>query len=394
MGVISMKALSPEVSALLDKLYNLRGEDSVILVDMYKQKHKAEETKERTTEEKKELQEKIADLEQLNEALNDQGDKLVSVLSGIDRSEYAIVLDRLKIDFNPHALVEKINKSLPRTIDSVTLETKKAAEKLLKVEDEMNTAITTIDELAIRRDAALANQAKLNEYFELALTGSINITRDSITTLLAQFGFSEADQREAAKLLMFPEDALLIYEARLREKEKSGKSIIDVIAEAKGAEPVNEAALRMIDDEIPLEFDIEDEEEVEEETIEYEEEIDTSKEAVLEILQQNGLDYLDFSGKDLDYLIANFEPELMEKNIAYVNKIGVHPDLFLNHAGLMIDSELEDKFKILLDVGKEAIDIYLNPVLLEKYSKEDLIDAINDIKNNGMDPKNVPLMAY
>lgn len=150
----------------------------------------------------------------------------------------------------------------------------------------------------------------------------------------------------------------------------------------------------MIDDEIPLEFDIEDEEEVEEETIEYEEEIDTSKEAVLEILQQNGLDYLDFSGKDLDYLIANFEPELMEKNIAYVNKIGVHPDLFLNHAGLMIDSELEDKFKILLDVGKEAIDIYLNPVLLEKYSKEDLIDAINDIKNNGMDPKNVPLMAY
>ena len=392
MGVISMKALSPEVSALLDKLYNLRGEDSVILVDMYKQKHKAEETKERTTEEKKELQEKIADLEQLNEALNDQGDKLVSVLSGIDRSEYAIVLDRLKIDFNPHALVEKINKSLPRTIDSVTLETKKAAEKLLKVEDEMNTAITTIDELAIRRDAALANQAKLNEYFELALTGSINITRDSITTLLAQFGFSEADQREAAKLLMFPEDALLIYEARLREKEKSGKSIIDVIAEAKGAEPVNEAALRMIDDEIPLEFTVEDEEE--EEMIEYEEEMDTSKEAVLELLQQNGLDYLDFSGKDLDYLIANFEPELMEKNIAYVNKIGVHPDLFLNHAGLMIDSELEDKFKILLDVGKEAIDIYLNPVLLEKYSKEDLIDAINDIKNNGMEPKNVPLMAY
>ena len=90
----------------------------------------------------------------------------------------------------------------------------------------MNTAITTIDELAIRRDAALANQAKLNEYFELALTGSINITRDSITTLLEQFGFSESDQREAAKLLMFPEDALLIYEARLREKEKSGKSII------------------------------------------------------------------------------------------------------------------------------------------------------------------------
>ena len=130
------------------------------------------------------------------------------------------------------------------------------------------------------------------------------------------------------------------------------------------------------------------------EMIEYEEEMDTSKEAVLELLQQNGLDYLDFSGKDLDYLIDNYNPELMEKNIAYVNKIGVHSDLFLNHAGLMVDPELEEKFKTLLEVGKEAIDIYLNPALLEKYSKEDLVDAINDIKNNGMDPKNVPLMAY
>ncbi len=383
-----MKALSPEVSALLDKLYNLRGEESVILVDMYKQKNKAEETKERTTQEKKELQEKIADLEQLNEALNDQGDKLVSVLSGIDRSEYAVVLDRLKIDFNPQVLVDRINKSLPRTIDSVTLETKKAAEKLLKVEDEMNVAMTTIDELAIRRDAALANQAKLNEYFELALTGSINITRDSITTLLEQFGFSESDQREAAKLLMFPEDALLIYEARLREKEKSGKSIIDVIAEAKGAEPVNEAALRMIDDEIPLEIHYEEDE------IEPEEEGNSSKKAVLEILQQNGLDYLDFSGKELDYLMEHFDAELIEKNIAFVNKIGVHSDLFLNHIGLMVDSELEEKFKLLLEVGKESIDIYLTPSLLEKYPKEDLVDAINDLKNNGMDPKNVPLMAY
>lgn len=390
MGVISMKALSPDVSALLDKLYNLRGEDSVILVNMYKQKHKAEETRDRTTEEKKELQEKIADLEQLNEALNDQGDKLISVLSNIDREEYAIVLDRLRIDFNPHTLVEKINKTLPRTIDSVTLETKKAAEKLLKVEEEMNSAITMIDELAIRRDAALANQAKLNEYFELALTGSINITRDSITTLLAQFGFSESDQREAAKILMFPEDALLIYDQRLKEKEKSGKSIIDVIAEAKGAEPVNEAAIRLIDNEEPLEFYVEEEENASSK----DSEIEDNKEAVFEMLAQNGLDYLEFKGPDLDYLIDHFDLDLMEKNILYINRIGINPDIFVNHASLMVDAELEEKFKILLDVGKEKMDIYLNSSLLEKYSKDDLAEAINDIKNNGMDPKNVPLLAY
>ena len=54
-----MKKLSAETTALLDKLYNLRSEDSYILVEMEKEKEVAEETKEKTTKEKKELQEKI-----------------------------------------------------------------------------------------------------------------------------------------------------------------------------------------------------------------------------------------------------------------------------------------------------------------------------------------------
>ena len=39
-----MKALSLETSKLLDKMYNLRGKDSVILVEMDKQKEKANKT--------------------------------------------------------------------------------------------------------------------------------------------------------------------------------------------------------------------------------------------------------------------------------------------------------------------------------------------------------------
>ena len=60
----------------------------------------------------------------------------------------------------------------------------------------------------------------------------------------------------------------------------------------------------------------------------------------------------------------------------------------------MLDSELTEKINILLELGKEPIDIYLNPSVLEKYSKDNLKDVIESLKNNGMDPKNVPLMAY
>ena len=82
-----MKTLTPEVSGLLDKLYNLRGEDSVILVEMEKQKNKAEETKERTTNEKKNLQQKISELEKLHEELDEQGEKLRGVFAGFVRAD-------------------------------------------------------------------------------------------------------------------------------------------------------------------------------------------------------------------------------------------------------------------------------------------------------------------
>ncbi len=376
-----MKALSPEVSALLDKMYNLRGDDSIVLAEMNKQRNKALETKTRTTEEKKELQLKISDLEKLYEELNEQGEKLVDLLSTINRDEYATVLDRLNIDFEPQNLVEKLNKALPRTIDSVTLDTKKAEKNLVKVEEEMNAAINTIEELNIRRDSALANQEKLNEYFELALSGKISITRDSIVSLLEQFYFTPEEQREGAKLLMFPEDALFQYDEKLKEKERSGKTFGDVFEEAKNA--VSDVSLP---EEVSEDFE--------------QPSIDTSaleinpKDNLIRLLADNGIDYLDFTGQEIDFLIANFNEELMEDNIRFVKNSNVGTEIFVNHAELLIDSELKEKVTMLLDLGKEPIDIYLNPSVLEKYSKEKLTSVISALSSNGMDPKNVPLMAY
>jgi chromosome segregation ATPase len=378
-----MKTLTPEVSGLLDKLYNLRGEDSVILVEMEKQKNKAEETKERTTNEKKNLQQKISELEKLHEELDEQGEKLKEVLSGINRDDYKTVLDRLRIDFNPKALVDKLDHSLPKTIDTVKDDTKKAEDELVKVEEEMNNAITTIEELGIRKDAALSNQEKLNEYFELALTGRINITRDSITSLLEQFSFTEEEQREAAKLLMFPEDALFTYDEKVRSKEKTGKSIGEVIAEAKTAS---------IEESQDLETKIEFENPVQEEIVE-ETKYDP-KDEMIATLQKAGMDYLDFNPKEIDELLANFDANIVQDNIELMNKKGLGLDIFNGHIALMYDNELEEKMEMLINNGKELNDLYLNPSVLVKYDKDALKNRINEIKSNGLDLKEVPLMAY
>jgi len=349
---------------------------------MDSQKNKAEETKTRTTKEKAELQTKITELQQQHAELEDQGERLKEVLSGINRAEFATVLDRLRIDFDPALLVEKLDRTLPKTVETVIEDTKKSEDALLKVEEEMNDSITTIEELGIRRDAALANQEKLNEYFELALTGRINITRDSITSLLEQFRFTEEEQREAAKILMFPEDALYSYEEKLQEKNRTGKSISEVIAEAKEQieDPIQET---IVIEEVEAPIVIE----------EVEEQQEPSKD-IMHVLETLNIDYLDFSADEVNQLVQNGNEITIRENVGFIRSLSLDHDMFINNAGLMYDSELKAKIELLLSVGKDASDIYLNPNVLTKYNLQELSQIINMIKVSGMEAKTLPLMAY
>ena len=380
--------MTVNTEVLLDKLYNLRGSDSDILKEMDRQKNKAEQTRDRTTEEKAKLQKDIANLKQQREELEDQGEKFKEVLQGIHREDYATVLDRLRIDFDPKSLLEKLDKNLPRTIDTVERDTKKAEDELVKVEEEMNTAITTIEELGIRKDAALANQEKLNEYFELALEGHINITRDSITSLLEEFGFNEAEQRETAKILMFPEDALFAYDAKVKAKDKAGKSISEVIQEAKTMSPeVEEEPVSPVEDTPVYSFE---EESSENETFD----TDDIKTTVIDTLKDCGIDYLDFTSEEIDDLIRNFDEQTVRDNIELMNSKNISLDVFVHHIKMMYDKELRRKMELLLSVGKETMDIYLNPNVLVKYNYAELERVISVISANGMHPKEIPLMAY
>ncbi len=382
---------SLEVTKLLDKLYNLRGEDSVVFKEMESAHQKAEETRVRTTEEKSTLQEKIAGLERESKELSEQGKKLAEVLSGIDKNAYATVIERLNINFDPEALTKKLNDSLPGTIDKVNEDIKSSQEELVRVEEEMNTAITTIEEIGIRKDAAIANQEKLNEYFELALSGNINITRDSITALLEQFDFSEEERREAAKILMFPEDALYDYDTKIKEAEK--KSISEVMQEAK-----NQEEIKVEDNNEPISMIAKEEKEkVVEEQPESEAPVVETKfdrEDLIDLFSEIGLDYLDYTTRDLEEVLDNFNEKVIRRNVAIFKNNDLSLDIFADHISLLYDRELEAKVDRLLRIGKNALDIYLNPTVLTKYDYRSLDKAIILLQNSGLDPKKVPLMAY
>ncbi len=426
-----MKMLSTEVRTLLDKLYNLRGEDSVILTKMNKEREEAIETQERTKNEKEVLINEIEKLTQEEKTLAEEGEKLTSVLSSINRDDFATVLDRLNIDFDPAVINEKVNRLLPETINKVVAENKKASEKLESVDIEMNNAITKVEELGIRKDEALSNQAKLNEYFNLALAGNINITRDEITSLLEKFNFSENEQREAAKILMFPEDALYEYDASFKSGDKvSGKTITEVLAEAKkesepkvtkvetkkeevvetNLDPVKESAskdsvLEEIFDKVieenkdklgietpPAKTSIFEEEQTPEEV--KAEPTTNVKDELFKVMEESGLNPNDFSASSVDKLLNNYDADTLKNNVAELKNKNIDLRILRENIEILYDKELKEKIDKLLGLGKEARDISLMPNVLVKYDLKGLNNTINVLQISGLDPKKVPLMAY
>lgn len=417
-----MKTLSNEVKNLLDRLYNLRGEDSVILTKMNKEREDAIETQERTKNEKEVLLQEIERLSQDEKTLAEEGEKLTSVLSSINRDDFANVLERLNLDFEPALLNEKVNSMLPNTISEIVSEKDAASKKLEEVETEMNNAITKVEELGIRKDAALSNQAKLNEYFDLALSGNINITRDAITSLLDKFDFSENDSREAAKLLMFPEDALYEYDASQKSSDKqSGKTISEVIAEAKQESkdqifdaPVQpeKVEIKNEKEEIPNISEVKEsvnetpaledifsqvidqiEMPIQEEQVNVEDN-KSEKEKLLQLLDENGLNKFNFKDEDLKKIMENYDKDTLVKNVNTLKYNKINLDILKDNYSLLYDKELDEKINKLLSLGKEAKDISLMPSVLTKYDLQGLNNTINVLQISGLDPEKVPLMAY
>ena len=387
-----MKMLSSEVKTLLDKLYNLRGEDSVILAKMNKERQEAIETGERTKNEKEVLLNKIEKLSNEERTLQEEGDKLSSILSNINRDDFSNVLDRLQIDFDPASINEKITRMLPETIEKVVLENKKASEELETVETEMNNAITKVEELGIRKDEALNNQAKLNEYFELALEGNINITRDAITSLLEKFDFNEDEQREAAKILMFPEDALYEYDASFKSgSQTSGKTITEVLMEAKkeSKSEVKEEPKEDVASAVKPLFSDNNEESVTQSKVE-----EHSNNAITSFLENLGLNLNSINKEKLDKVINSDDEETINKNIEVLKSHEIDLDILIENIELLLDKELAEKIDKLIAIGKESRDISLMPSVLVKYDLNGLNNTINLLQISGLDPKKVPLMAY
>ena len=406
-----MKNLNSEMKSLLDKLYNLRGEDSALLVSMEKEREDAIKTKERTFKQTAELQEKLSKLESEGRILAKEGENFKNALQMIRKDEFVNVLKELNISFDPNELKKELDEKLPKTLNEFASEKEIAEKELVTAKDEMNKATTKIEELGIRKDEALKNQEMLNRYFSLALEGNISITRDELTSLLAKFNFNDDEQREAAKLIMFPEDGLFEYENELKNRQSS-KSISDVFKEAKEnldsivvenpviePEKTEDFSFDFMKDITPF-AQKEDSQKLEvkenkSETLKEEPKAENiTKEKLINVLTSLGFDYLDFTSNDFEKILENYDEETIKNNAEYITSLNISLDFFSDNIELLYDKEMKEKIEKLTSVGKLPQDIYLNPNILIKYDLNGLNNAIDLLSQSGLEPKNVPLIAY
>ncbi len=461
-----MKNINLEVKLLLDKVYNLKSSDSVIISDISNEQKIAAENKGTLLNEKDKFNGIIKEVTKEIDVLSSEGKILKDILNGINPNDFNKVLDKLSIDFNPKAVLDKLDGNLPEELNKLKDILSDSKNKLSETEASLADVITLIADLDIRYSEAVVNQEKLADYVNVALEGNVDSTRDALINLLSKFNLNKDEQREVAKLLMFPEDGLFQYDRGEFEGIKNGKSFSDVFAEAK----VDDITLNnIVADETPVEVTVIEPENnspviLEEETpdinipveeiqtvaapvLDINEEVDFPKidkisdntfklnselfdEIVLptigdlekdknieselkpiflniednnvnknevdikKMLENANFNINDFTSRDLAFIEEHFDEALFHKNVKKIEELGMKNDILVDNIELFIDDELEVKLDTLTKIGKVPFDIYLNPNVLVKYDAGELNNSINALKESGLDPKKVPLMAY
>lgn len=378
----SKLSLSRDESSLLERLYNLRDSDSVILGNINKDIYEEENKKQNTTDEKEELEKNIESLELTNKDLKAQKESFISDFKVFSRANYSLLLDTLNKDFDPESLVKSIKEESETEIAKNANSISDMKNQLAELKEKIANSEIELDELNIKLDEAVKNQGELNNMLTELLGGNRNITAQSVTDILLALGFNESECNEAGKLLLFG-NTLTVYNDF--KNSQSGKNIIDVMREAKEVteeEPVEE----IVKEEPKIEKIIDEIPESEQEAIILGEE----EEPVIEETNSYSFDINKFNDED-KALLESSNTNVVEANYNSLIALGFDEKSITKYANLLADSELNEKINTLKNNGKNDKNIKLQIDILTIYTASTLNDAIDKIENAGMKLEEVPL---
>lgn len=228
-----MAELSQQTRNLLDRLFNLKGEDNIIIKQIQENIEDTERTIDETVREKTENEVHRNELDGKLTVFATQTESFKNAFEGIDDATFASLRD-IGIEFEISKMLETIAQKAPDYIESLK-------EQIATFGERINANESTIGELKDKLAKAKEEKAKAEEdrlklisLLEQSLSSS-EVEREVLTVnfvkkVLSLFDlFDAAEIKELTKLIMFPDDGLFEYAATYEQRLANGE--IDLTGE-------------------------------------------------------------------------------------------------------------------------------------------------------------------
>ncbi|MGM9834839.1 MAG: hypothetical protein ACI31M_03585 [Bacilli bacterium] len=370
---------------LLQRVYDLRGEDSVIIKkhhDLYETLNESKASKE---ESKKKLEDENRSLEIEMATLKEQGDEFVKAFQGFSRETYSVILEKLNISFDPQEMVAKVEKEAPEQIALMEKTLTKKKEEVEELGNQILKDESDIKEANINLEQAEKDQKSLNNIIESALEGNKEITTSQVEELFKKgLQFNDADTEEIETIIIVKQNKLRIFDEDYKRSKLSldEQNVNEV--EVNDYKTLTELiAAQAEEDEKDKENKITDE------TVEKTEIINEStKEQIVDgSVEQLGINASGLTNEEIE-IINNADPITVANNLKIINEIGAE---IKENILALVDSELSAKIDILYGKGKKPQDIKFALDVIANLKIEDINSTISKIEALGLKVGDLPL---
>lgn len=269
--------MAQRIERVLDKLYNLKGENNFVIAEIERNITRAEQTITNATEEQNTNEIKKSDVIGKLTVFNNQKDAFLSAFSDLDDDTFAALRDiGVHADFG--TMISSINEKSPDFCNELNEEIKKYEELIESAKETVAEQAVLVAELEENRRNEDDKRNKLISLLEQSLSTE-EIEREALSTsyvkkIISAFDlFTEEEVVSLAKIIMFPEDGLIEYNNSYDETVAARFKVDgeeDDSDESENTEPVEP---EVEEEKEPVEPKVEEEEEDSAESKEIEEDI-------------------------------------------------------------------------------------------------------------------------
>jgi|GEM_PF-6144790 len=363
-----INSISSDVRRILEKLYNLKSSDSIVLISKQAEIASIEASRDEDKNTEKMI---ITSIEDYTDNYVGRSNSYDTLVAGVNLKE---LKDTKQLD-----TLEDLFTELTEAVKSMQQADKNKTDAeltLSELSERIRQSESSLQELSLQKEDIVKYQETLASYIDRALQLDTGITVGEIHDLLVKLGFEDGslDIELAAQLLIFPKTGLIAYDLGLKTFDEEGKSISDVFAEAKSelmeelevvvpvVEPVVEvdsSDLFVEEHQISELFNKEPKEEIrsiEEQEVsaffaEEVEDVSKEQEVILDnILEDLELDSFEFTNRDKELMEANLNPELFAMNMNTIKTSGLYSAnerIIYDYPSFLWDKELKSKIEIL-----------------------------------------------